>query len=324
MKPFNPDNFLILVVDDIYKNIQLLVEVLDRTGYATTFATSGQQAIKRINNTQPDLILLDLMMPQMNGIEVCEILQADPQTASIPLIFLTASSEKDYLLQAFERGAVDYVTKPFKIPELLARIKTHLELKQMQDELQQTHSKLEKLVLTDPLTGVASRRALFAFAEQEFERVKRYPSLLSLLIVDIDRFKSINDTYGHDIGDDVLIVTANAIDRCLRKVDRVGRFGGEEFVVILPETDLEGALMVAERIRVAIASQSFEVENQSFAVTASIGVSTYQSEDRTLDEVLNRADRALYQAKGEGRDRVIFSEELGARETRRQGEENEQ
>ncbi|MBD2180932.1 response regulator [Planktothrix sp. FACHB-1355] len=138
MKPFNPEHFLILVVDDISQNLQVIGEMLEDLGYETTFATSGKQALERVQTAQPDLILLDLMMPGMNGLEVCSKLKANPALAELPIVFLTASNEEDHLLQAFDMGAVDYVTKPFKKPELLARVRTHLELKYLREQLKES------------------------------------------------------------------------------------------------------------------------------------------------------------------------------------------
>ncbi|HAC62939.1 MAG TPA: diguanylate cyclase response regulator [Cyanothece sp. UBA12306] len=305
MPPFKPEEFLILIVDDISKNIQLLIEILDSLGYATTFAIGGKQALERVKIVKPDLILLDLMMPEINGIEVCRIIKSEEETADIPILFLTASNEKDHLLQAFEEGAVDYVTKPFKTSELLARVKTHLELKKTQNELKLAYKKMQKLANTDPLTGIANRRYLLDFAQKEFQRILRYHNNLSLLMIDIDHFKRINDTYGHDNGDKAIKNIVFSIESCIRKIDLLGRFGGEEFVVILPETPMKGALEVAERIRALIASQSLILEEDTVTLTVSIGIVSYTSEDKTIGQMIQRADRSLYQAKTGGRNRIV-------------------
>ncbi|WP_232826344.1 response regulator [Cyanothece sp. BG0011] len=228
LEPFKPENFLILVVDDIRKNLQLLIEILDTLGYGTTFAISGQQALERVEVTEPDLILLDLMMPEMNGIEVCKKLKHNPKTEEIPVIFLTAATETNYLINAFEAGAVDYVTKPFKTPELLARIKTHLDLKRTKDELAKAYEEMKRIAATDELTGILNRRSLFKLGKQEFERSQRYNPPFSLLMIDVDKFKSINDTYGHDIGDEALKMMVKITLNCLRRVDLIGRLETEE------------------------------------------------------------------------------------------------
>lgn len=320
LSPFQPDDYLLLVVDDIRENLQLLIEILDKFGYGTTFAVNGSQALKRVKMAQPDLILLDLMMPKMSGLEVCQILKADEKTADIPIIFLTASNESDHLVQAFEHGAVDYVTKPFKTPELLARIKTHLELKRTKDELQKAYQEMQIIAATDELTGIANRRTIFNIGKQEFNRSQRYHSPLSLLVIDIDYFKQINDNYGHDIGDEALKLVVNVILQDLRKVDYLGRLethqespekrehfgrlGGEEFIVILPETPLEGATLAAKRLCHAIAQHSLQLEDRIVKMTVSIGVSSYHPNDSKINDVLKRADMALYEAKKQGRNRV--------------------
>jgi diguanylate cyclase (GGDEF)-like protein len=312
MKSFNPENCLILVVDDVSDNLQLIALILEKRGYETTFATNGQQALERVQSAKPDLILLDFMMPQMNGLEVCERLKANPELAEIPIIFLTASHEHEHLIQAFEKGAVDYITKPFSTPELLARVRTHLELKYTRESLKnlldkqaQLTKELEKLANTDPLTGVWNRRYFLNLCEAEINRACRYNRLFSVLILDLDHFKKINDIYGHAVGDEVLIAMTIIVQNSLRKVDFLGRFGGEEFVVLLPETNLDMAVNVAERIRDSLEKTVIPIEEKQVKITASIGVSTYQLEDQKIDVVLQRADQALYQAKNQGRNRVV-------------------
>lgn len=312
MTSFKPENCLILVVDDVSENLQLIALILEKRGYETTFATSGQQALERVQTANPDLILLDFMMPHMNGLEVCEQLKANPDVAEIPIIFLTASHEQEHLIQAFEKGAVDYITKPFSTAELLVRVRTHLELKYMREQLKkslqeqaQLTKELQNLANTDPLTGVWNRRYLLTLCEAEIERACRYNHLFSVLMLDLDRFKQINDIYGHSVGDEVLIGMTKIVKNSLRKVDFWGRFGGEEFVVILPETNLDSAVGVAEGIRATLEKTEFPIQEKQVKITVSIGVSTYQLEDQKIDLVLQRADKALYQAKNQGRNRVV-------------------
>jgi len=302
---FNPSNFLVLVVDDLNINLQIVGAILDREGYATTFATNGQQALSRMNTAVPDLILLDLMMPEMDGLQVCESLRSHPERREIPIIFLTASQEKKHLLQAFDRGAVDYITKPFNPPELLARVKTHLELKHTRDELKKAVAELERLATTDSLTGVANRRSLLLMGENEFNRARRYDRQFSVLMLDVDRFKQINDTYGHAVGDEALQTIAGAIVSTLRKGDYFGRFGGEEFVAFLPETNLDDAVEVANRIRTTIAGLCIFSQKQPVRMTVSIGVTEYNGNDSSIDKIIQRADKALYHAKHRGRNLVV-------------------
>ncbi|MEB3278403.1 MAG: diguanylate cyclase [Lyngbya sp.] len=307
---FNPEQFLILVVDDITRNLQVLADMLEQVGYEVTFATNGLQALERAKLAEPDLILLDLMMPIMSGLEVCQQLKADAKLGEIPIIFLTASEEREHLLEAFNQGAVDYITKPFYPPELLARVRVHLELKYTKDELKKTAATLEKLAITDPLTGIFNRRHLMSIAETEFQGAIDYNRLFSIVMLDIDHFKKINDTYGHIVGDRVLKTMTQEVQSLLRKRDSFGRFGGEEFAIVLPEADLKTAEKIAERLRQAIAHLSIPISNSNspsnleIKITISLGVTTYDLDDEKLDEMWIRADNALYQAKAKGRNQV--------------------
>lgn len=312
MTLFQPENCLILVVDDLSENLQLISLILEKRGYETTFAISGEQALERVKSAKPDLILLDFMMPQMNGLEVCEKIKANPELAEIPIIFLTASHEQDDLIQAFEKGAVDYITKPFSTPELLARVRTHLELKNAREHLKklldkqaQLNKKLENLANRDPLTGVWNRHYFLNLCEREISRAYRYNRLFSILIIDLDHFKKINDAYGHTIGDEVLIAITITVQNSIRKIDFLGRFGGDEFLVLLPETPVNVAVDMAETIRDNLEKKVILAEEIEVRVTVSIGVSTYQLEDQNIDPVLQRADQVLDQAKNQGRNRVI-------------------
>jgi diguanylate cyclase (GGDEF)-like protein len=304
MIKFRPEDCLVLVVDDVGKNLQLAVNILDSAGYTTTYASSVKQAIERVKTANPDLIILDLMMPDMTRIELCRRLKSDILYAHIPIIFVTDSKEKEDIINAFNSGAVDYINKPFNSWELLAKVKIHLELKKTQEELKNINSQLEKLVRTDSLTGVNNRREILALGEKELRRCRRYHRYFSVLFIDIDHFKHINDTFGHLLGDKTLITVAGAIKNCLRQVDSFGRFGGEEFVAILPETNLEDAETLARRICQVINKLNIEIDRQKVRVTASIGVATFSTQDNNLEEVIERADRAMFAAKNQGRNRV--------------------
>ncbi|MFE4107612.1 diguanylate cyclase [Almyronema epifaneia] len=306
MTSFHPENFSILIVDDVVDNLEVISIMLTEQGYYTLKAPSGQQALVEARNALPDLILLDLMMPDMNGLEACRILKADAQTADIPIIFVTASDERDHLLQAFELGAVDYITKPFDCFELLVRIKTHLELKQVRDELKQALAVVEKLAATDELTGVANRRYLLEIATKEFERAKRYGRSLAIVMLDIDHFKLVNDNYGHQVGDRVLQQMAAVAAETLRKGDTLGRIGGEEFIALLPETAPSEAEEVAERLRQKIANLAIAISPEhNLQITVSLGLSVHLAGDVTIDAIITRADAALYVAKAQGRNQVV-------------------
>ena len=258
-EPFQPENYYILVVDDISTNLKLLRLILEPIGYSLAFAKGGYQAIEKVKASKPDLILLDLMMPEINGLEVCKQLKSDPEYANIPIIFITASNEQEHIVKAFELGAVDYINKPFKRAELFARIRNHLLLKHTIDKLKSTQIELknalaevQKIANTDPLTKALSRRRLFNLGYQEFNRVSIYGKALSILLMDLDNFKKINDNYGHQAGDQALCRVVKSIKNTIRNVDFLGRYGGEEFMAILPETNGKKALILAEEIRKTI------------------------------------------------------------------------
>jgi diguanylate cyclase (GGDEF)-like protein len=312
MPPLNPENCLILVVDDVLINLQVMAQALESANYEITLTSSGKQALERMQLVRPDLILLDLMMPDMNGFEVCDKIKSDLNLADIPIIFITASNQQEHILQAFDKGAVDYIVKPFNTYELLARVRTHLELKYAQNQLKkmleeqkELVKKLETLANTDSLTGVWNRRYVLNLAEQETQRCQRYNRPLSVLMIDIDHFKCVNDTYGHAIGDEVLIMMTETVMNYLRTVDVLGRFGGEEFVALLPETDSKAAVITAERIRENIEKMTIPINGKLVSITVSIGVGSYQKNDTSIDLIIKRADEALYQAKNQGRNQVI-------------------
>ncbi|OIP67095.1 MAG: diguanylate cyclase response regulator [Oscillatoriales cyanobacterium CG2_30_40_61] len=301
MDSFIPENFFILIVDDITNNLKLVGQILDDVGYNTTFATSGFQALNRLKDNKIDLILLDLMMPEMDGLEVCQVIKNDPELPEIPIIFLTASYEEEKLIQAFELGAVDYITKPFIKNELLARVKTHLTLKQTTDNLKKALLKLQQLSQLDPLTQILNRRSFFEYIENQFNRAIQDQSLFSLLILDLDHFKQINDNYGHLTGDKILINFTLAIQNYLRSSDYFGRYGGEEFVILLPETDQADALKIAQDICDLIAHLSIPTEKGNLNITVSIGVAVFRPQDTRIEDIFDRADQCLYQAKALGR-----------------------
>ncbi len=297
-----PPKETILIVDDTPTNIQILAQALMRT-YAIKVAVSGAAALEIVMGEQkPDLILLDIMMPGMDGYEVCRRIKQDPSSWDIPIIFVTAKGDVADQKRGFDLGAVDYIAKPFEIPLVLARINVHLRLKRKSEIL-------ERLALLDGLTHIPNRRALEDALSREYGRSQRNGTPLSLLMIDVDHFKAFNDHYGHGVGDDCLRAIAHSLESALqRPADFVGRYGGEEFVVILPDCDKDGALVVAQNIRSQIASLHIPHAYSATAphVTVSIGLKTFQCEqDKTNAELLHDVDAALYHAKEQGRDRVV-------------------
>ncbi len=289
----------ILVVDDTISNLDILGELLK--DYDVIDATNGQEALEIIEREPVNLILLDIMMPNMDGFEVCKILQSNNETKDIPIIFLTAKTDEDSIEEAYDIGGSDYVTKPFKPRELLARVKRELKLQDLQE-------KLKLLASTDPMTKLYNRRYFTEVALHTVELSKRTKQDLSIIMLDIDKFKNVNDTYGHQVGDEVIISLANELLKLQRKSDIICRFGGEEFVILLPNIDSNGAFVVAEKIRQQIESLSIEIENSvSIKYTVSIGVSQINLEtENNIESSLKRADDALYEAKENGRNKVCW------------------
>ncbi len=310
----------ILIVDDNPTNRRILVKSLGKEGYLILEAADGFQAVDMANAKAPDLILLDIMMPQRDGFEVCRILKAQESTASIPVIFLTSKSDSEDVEKAFCVGGCDYVTKPVRISEVKARVSVHLQLRQAQREADERNKQLEemskivansnielaRLARVDPLTKLLNRRAWEEAITLEHDRCGRSGSVFSIVMLDVDHFKSFNDSQGHQAGDDCLVRVAECLQSTCRSTDVVGRYGGEEFVVLAPETDEETVLTLAERIRQAIFDLNIPHVASLVAecVTVSLGVAIQES--GSWEDVLKTADEALYAAKETGRNTVCL------------------
>ncbi|MBW2303985.1 MAG: PleD family two-component system response regulator [Deltaproteobacteria bacterium] len=291
----------ILIVDDAPANIKVLGEAL-RDEYKVRMAVSGSKGLEiATSSNPPDLILLDIVMPDLDGYEVCRRLKAMKSTQNIPIIFITGKTEEEDETKGLELGAVDYITKPFSLPIVKARVRTHMELKRHRDLL-------ENLSTLDGLTGIPNRRRFDEFLEREWSRALREPELLSLVLMDIDFFKAFNDTYGHGAGDDCLRKVAKTLSvQAKRPMDFVARYGGEEFVCVLPGTDLDGAIQVAENMRRKIESLNIPHSRSAVAdrVTISLGVATTIPSKRLRpQDLVEGADKALYKVKNGGRNRV--------------------
>ncbi len=292
---------MILIVDDTPTNIQVLAEAL-RTDYRIRVAGSGKAAFEIIAKFgAPDLILLDVMMPEMDGYEVCRRLKQEPTTKSIPVIFVTAKSDATDEEFGLRLGAVDYIAKPFHLPIVTARVRNHINLKIKTDLL-------ESQAMLDGLTDIPNRRRFDEALDSEWKRGLRSGAPLSLLMADIDFFKQYNDNYGHGVGDECLKKVAGALAASIeRPSDLVARYGGEEFVALLPETDAGGARNIAERFRRLVESLGLPHAHSEAAshVTVSVGYAcVIPRPSAEPAELLRLADQALYNAKGSGRNRT--------------------
>jgi diguanylate cyclase (GGDEF)-like protein len=274
------------------------------SGYDTLSATGGEEALEVVDKNKPDLVLLDVMMPQMDGFEVCEKLKSSHNSNDIPIIFLSAKTETEAHVKGFDAGGADYITKPFQRAELLARVRTHITMKKMQVELLEQNDLLAKLARTDPLTGVYNRRFFIEALGREFDRSRRYENPLSLFIIDADHFKSINDLYGHDTGDSVLKALCDAGSSIFRKTDFFARIGGEEFEVILPHADQSQSYEVAERFLKRIEELTVKSEKGDVNFTVSIGIASVDEQTKGVENLMKKADKALYLAKENGKNRI--------------------
>jgi diguanylate cyclase (GGDEF)-like protein len=294
----------ILIVDDTRFNIQIIKDIFDND-YEIFCATSGKECLEISMANNIDLVLLDVIMPEMDGYEVCRRLKANPITKNIPVIFVSSMGEIQAEAKGLELGAIDYVIRPINSSILKMRVKNHLELKMYRDIL-------EKQSLLDGLTGVANRRHLDESIDKEWQRALHNDGLLSMCLLDIDFFKKYNDFYGHLEGDACLRKVANALKDSLgRDGDLVARYGGEEFVVLLPSMSNEDALKLAWEVQGNIASLKIahQMSEVSDYVTISIGIATVRPKKNMYPtSLIEKADCALYKAKNEGRNRIIATE----------------
>lgn len=294
----------LLIVDDEPLNIEMLGEILG-DDYDIVFATNGEDALRLSSSEQPDLILLDVVMPGMDGHAVCRRLKGDAHTHDIPVIFVTALSNEGDETCGLDLGAIDYITKPVRAQIVRARVRNHIELKRSQDLL-------KSLSRRDGLTGLANRRAFDSRFEQEWHRAQRNGTPLGLIMIDIDHFKTFNDTYGHLPGDDCLKRVASALAGAVeRPADMVARYGGEEFACILPETDASGIAEVGEHLRAAVYDLAIPHAQSSVCdiVTVSLGgVCRSPTPGDRYQDLITAADGMLYEAKENGRNRGVFGE----------------
>jgi two-component system cell cycle response regulator len=296
----------ILCIDDDFNNLSLLEAVLAPRGYRIILADCGQAAFEKIAEELPDLILLDVMMPRMSGFEVLEKLRADEKTRAIPVVMITALRDTEDRVKAIEAGCDDFISKPFDKNELLARARSLLRIKSLHDKLQSLNELLQKLSVTDPLTDLYNRRYLVDKIQIEIRRMHTSKGACSCLIIDVDHFKQINDKYGHSFGDEVLKYLARSLRESVRVIDIVARYGGDEFFVLAPDADEQGARAIENNILRKIEAGYIKYGDANIPVRVSVGISTFHGEEagkeildaallgKLMDKLVNDADKSLY------------------------------
>jgi diguanylate cyclase (GGDEF)-like protein len=284
----------------------VLRSMLTKWGYDAVIARDGVQAWDTLQSPDsPRLAILDWMMPGMDGVELCRRVRAVSREPYIYILLLTARTESQDLVEGMDAGADDYLTKPFNAHELRVRLRAGARILDLQEQLLQAREALREQATHDNLTGLLNRGAILETLQNELSRARRESQSLALLVVDLDHFKLVNDTYGHMAGDAVLRESARRMKSAIRRYDAIGRYGGEEFLVVLPGCDGHEARLQAERIREALAANSFVAGTQAFSVTCSIGVSCRSSpSELDTDSLVREGDLALYAAKDHGRNRV--------------------
>ena len=312
----------ILIAEDDRASRTMLGSMLTKWGYEVIAVEDGQKAWEVLKgDDSPQLAILDWMMPEPDGVELCRKVRAmtfsrdqtaeegpDAETAPSQqytyIILLSAKPQKEDMVTGLEAGADDYIVKPFNADELQARLRAGRRIVDLHNKLLTTQHKLRHLARIDFLTNIMNRRAIIERLKQEMARTKRWKASLCLAMLDIDHFKHLNDTYGHSFGDRVLVEFVGRVQSGLRAYDILGRFGGEEFLLIIPGSDSECAVEICERIRLSVGGNDLNISDQTLRITVSIGVAAWDGQ-ATLDELITLVDDALYKAKGLGRDRIV-------------------
>lgn len=297
----------LLIIDDSALVREKITSTLESFELFSNYheAEDGLDGFKKLLSESIDMILCDLEMPRMDGFKFLGMMKSRPELQNIPVIILTGMNDRIQKIKGLENGACDYITKPFDPEELVARVKVHLKIKKLQDDLKKSNELLHDLSITDFLTGLYNRRYLIESLNREIVRADRKDGSLSLIVIDIDHFKRVNDTYGHQQGDLVLQIVSGIIKKELRNYDIAARFGGEEFFAILPDVTAAEAMLVAERIRSAVEDYRFENDLFDLELTISLGVADLSFLScQTVDNFIKLADDALYRAKSNNRNCV--------------------
>lgn len=302
--PGPPTRRRVLIVDDDDVARRLVGKALEFEHYEVEQAASGLEGLRKLDEFRPHLVLLDVNMPGLNGLETLAKLREKDEYTSV--VFVSANGKTGDVVAGLEAGADDYVRKPFQVLELLGRVRAQLRIKDLHDSLKKANERLNELIDIDDLTGLFNMRSLYKKLDYELERARRFDRSIGVIMMDLDHFKSVNDRHDHLFGSYVISQVGGVIRDTMRKVDFAARYGGDEYLIALTETNAAGARIFAERLREAIAESTFSNDGHTVKVTASLGLAVAEPEHLTIDarQLVRFADRALYEAKAAGRNRV--------------------
>jgi diguanylate cyclase (GGDEF)-like protein len=303
----------VVVADDERLQRERLVQLLRSSGYVVESFEDGQAVVERVGRGGVDLVLLDVLMPRLSGLEACRVIKSIASETFLPVVLLTVRSDTQSRVEGLRIGADDYVSKPFDERELLARVEAMLRIKKLHDHVAKARAKLEQLSVHDELTGLYNYRYLHTRLNEEFKRAERYHDPLACVVLDVDRLQLANEKGGRALGDNVVCGVADIVRRSVREVDVVARFGGDEFLLVLPSTHFAGSVTVAERIWREVTDRPFFGDRAGpVRVTLSVGVALYPSRDvRSKESLLRAADAALHQAKRDGGNRICVFQQHG-------------
>lgn len=298
----------ILLVDDDVDNLKIVGRLLENEGYQVEAVDSGAKGLNAIDRYQPDLVLLDVNMPGMDGLETIQLLKKKENTAAV--VFVTANTTTEDVIRGLDAGALDYISKPFSGMELLARVRAQLRVKKLQDELRYANQKLKGLVEIDDLTGLYNMRSVYSKMDQEIERARRYGHGIAAIMLDMDRFKGVNDNHDHLFGSFVLAQVGKIIKQSIRTHDFAARYGGDEFLICLSQTTTAGAKKFCERLREKMEAHLFKNGPDEIRLTASMGCAIIVDGKSLMDgrSLVRHADHGLYQSKEQGRNQVTYTE----------------
>jgi two-component system cell cycle response regulator len=301
----SPDGIKILIADDSAAFRKLVQYTLTEERYDLIFAESGHEAIQLFEKHHPAIAIVDWVMPDLTGIEICQHIRAKAQPAYTYTIILTSMTDKENVVQGLAAGADDYLTKPFHSQELIGRIRTGARIVELQRQIEAKNALLEELALTDALTGLPNRRAIDDWAHRQVSAAARHKFTFWVTIADLDQFKQVNDTYGHEAGDQVLKKFSQILRATSRKSDICGRLGGEEFLMAVTHAKREQVVLLIDRVRKELELTTFSFQGRTFTVTASFGIAGFEGTNTPdFSTILAQADAALYSAKRLGRNRI--------------------